>query len=199
MIPIPNHLGGSNNICWVDRGSLKFLKNCLNIKTMIDIGCGLGYQVKIAKELGINAWGIDGDPNVNPDILIDYTKKSYRPSYDIDLAWSVEFLEHVPERFINNYMETFERCRYIVCTASYFSSKRHYNVQDIDYWIRLFRENGFVYSSYLKGSVLRNSTMKPYDTGSLNSLTFLQCSGMAFYRNDIPNPFPKQISKEWPS
>ena len=41
MEKLPDHLGGHLNKTHTDRGTLLYLKNKYNIKSMIDIGCGL--------------------------------------------------------------------------------------------------------------------------------------------------------------
>ena len=42
MEKLPDHLGGHLNKTHTDRGTLLYLKNKYNIKSMIDIGCGPG-------------------------------------------------------------------------------------------------------------------------------------------------------------
>ena len=75
---------------------------------MLDVGCGPGGMIELAESVGISSWGIDGDPYVKrqtPVIIHDYTlgpvDASRLPRKQFDLAWSVEFLEHVEEKFID--------------------------------------------------------------------------------------------------
>jgi hypothetical protein len=61
MNKIPKHLGGHANTTHIDKGSLKWIINNFDVKSMIDIGCGPGGQLEIAKSLNIHCVGVDGD------------------------------------------------------------------------------------------------------------------------------------------
>jgi thiazole synthase ThiGH ThiG subunit len=76
MKKLAGHLGGHGNKTWVDVGSLKFMKESYNVKSMIDVGCGPGDQAILAQGLGIDAIGIDGDYTIDRDfdcIIHDFT------------------------------------------------------------------------------------------------------------------------------
>lgn len=184
MTDVPRHLGGHANHCWTDRGALEFLMEYAPVKSVLDIGSGTGDQVRVARTLGMTAMGADGDPTHNPDYLVDFTEGVLPVDVpEFDLAWSVEFLEHVPEEFIPYYMDAFCRCRLVVCTASFLDSEKHYNVQHCGYWIRVFESHGFRYSPSLIYFVKRHSTMRPF-TGP-PSISYIQATGMAFIRQDF--------------
>ena len=188
---IPNHLGGHQDMCWVDEGALRALKDMLEVKTMVDIGSGTGEQVRIAREIGIEAVGIDGDRSYEPDHVHDFTDGPFYTSHNFDLAWSVEFLEHVPPRFTVNYMPVFKQARYTVCTASPFSSDKHFNVEHVGYWISLFELWGFRYAPRVLEIILQNSTMSDYG----RRVNFWEIGGMAFVRDDVDPPFMTHRSK----
>ena len=199
MADVGAYIGGHGGHCWKDYGTLRLMKEELGIRSMVDVGCGIGSQVRLAQSMGMDAVGIDGDPDVRPDHVVDFTRGTLEPSRDFDLGWSVEFLEHVPERFSENYMKVFERCSYVVCTASHMQSLYgwHYNIKPMDWYIGLFREWGFDYWPAMRALCLGHSTMKPYATNSPNGLTFLQDTGMVFRRHDAWNPYPVQVETEW--
>ena len=181
MSKIPEHLGGHNNKTWEDKGALEYLKDNYNITSMIDVGCGPGGQVKTANKLGLDATGIDGDPSVNPMILHDFTIGKPDVDQEFDLAWSVEFLEHVPEEYMDNYFSLFEKSKYVVCTANPNDGKYHYNLHPIDWWINEFEKRGFIYNEKILNGVLKNSTMeRKTDKKTRKSYTWLEQSGMAF-------------------
>ena len=185
--------GGSKGHCWIDTGLLRFARDFLHVKTMLDIGCGTGGQVKEARRLGITAMGIDGDPSVHPDEFIDFTRQKFYSEKQFDLGWSVEFLEHVPMQFTDNYMAAFSACRFVFCTASQLASKHHHNLQHTGYWISLFERYNFIYSGCLYAEMLKHSTMRAYN----KELTFFNVTGMAFIRNDVHDPFPPQTPSPW--
>ena len=58
---LPSHLGGHLNKTHNDRGTLLRLMDTYKIKSFLDIGCGPGGMVRIAKMRGLDSLGIDGD------------------------------------------------------------------------------------------------------------------------------------------
>lgn len=152
---LPNHLGGHLNKVHTDRDTLLYLKEKYNIKTMIDIGCGPGDMIDIANLRGINAIGIDGDYTLQEDweakninvILHDFSVGPPTIEQQFDLGWSIEFLEHVEEKYLPNFMSVFQKCNYVICTAAPPGQKGHHhvNLQNPEYWHKKFSEYGFVY------------------------------------------------------
>ena len=55
------HLGGHQNKTHLDHGALDWLIKTTNAKTFLDIGCGPGGMVELAKSKGLLVKGIDGD------------------------------------------------------------------------------------------------------------------------------------------
>lgn len=188
---LPDHLGGHMNKTHVDMGALSYLKNTFDVKSMLDVGCGPGGMVYAAKSLGIYAIGIDGDytlPQFNNTndlesllfILHDYTKGTTKTLNSVvcDLVWSVEFLEHIEERFLNNVMPTFQLGKVVVVTAAPpgWAGHHHVNCQDQEYWIEKFKDYGLAYSRGTTAAVCDMSTMvKP----------FLKQNGMVFFNERI--------------
>lgn len=177
---LPDHLGGHLNKTHNDRGTLLYLKKKYNINSMLDIGCGPGGMVQLAKDRGINAFGIDGDftleypPELSPFILIhDFTQGPAPIDSKFDLGWSVEFLEHVEEQYQDNYMQAFAACDYVVATAAPpgYPGHHHVNCRDQEYWIEVFARYGFEFDENETKQISTQSTMmKP----------FMQTTGMFF-------------------
>jgi hypothetical protein len=168
---LPEHLGGHESITHTDTGALEWAISKFSAKRMIDVGCGPGGQVKKAQDLGLFAVGIDGDFTLQQkwdtegiDVqLHDYTDGA-RMGVDglcFDFAWSVEFLEHVEEKYISYYMHDFQLCKYVLCTAAPPGKwgHHHVNCQDLDYWINEFGKYGFIYDSDLSLELKESSTM----------------------------------------
>jgi len=183
---LPSHLGGHLNKTHTDRGTLLYLMEKYNIKSFLDIGCGPGGMVQIANWRGLDALGIDGDWEVRKEpeakvLIHDYTTgpapleaASLRIAFD--LGWSVEFLEHVEEQYLDNYMQDFARCKYVVCTAAGPGAPGHHHVncQPAEYWHAVFDKYGFDYDDETTQEIrLKKSNMqKP----------FMQRTGMFFVR-----------------
>lgn len=184
MSELPEHLGGHLNRVHTDRSTLVYLKNKYNIKSMLDVGCGPGDMVQIARDKGLIAKGIDGDYTLRGDwsdksvdvLLHDFTEGVPNVG-EYDLCWSVEFLEHVYEEFLPNIMETYKKCNYVVCTAAPpgWDGHHHVNCQPQEYWVEKFSEYGFTLNEEDTAYIRENSAMRK---------PFMQRTGMVYVRND---------------
>jgi 2-polyprenyl-3-methyl-5-hydroxy-6-metoxy-1,4-benzoquinol methylase len=152
-------LGGHFFETHIDRGTLGYLIQSLPIKTMIDVGCGPGGMVEVAREMGLKAVGVDGDPVLVPDIRhnFEHGPLSIEPT---DLAWSVEFLEHVEEQYLDNVFSVFDKCKYVFCTHNPKPGPWHSNCQSNEYWIETFENRGFGYDPMMTLNIKQHSTMK---------------------------------------
>lgn len=164
MIKISKHLGGHGNTTHIDVGSLMYLKNTFNIKTMLDVGCGPGGMVDLANNMDIKSVGIDGDINQkqNNIIIHDFTTGKFPFDLEFDLGWSVEFVEHVAPQFIENFMDAFCHCKY-VCMTHALPGKggyHHVNCQSNEYWIDIFQKYNLLFNSLISQEIRKKSTMK---------------------------------------
>ena len=167
MSDLPEHLGGHLNKTHLDRDSLIWVKEKLQVKSMVDIGCGPGGMVAMANSMGIASTGVDGDFTLDrgeiPCIIHDYTLGNCRQiqGKKFDLGWSVEFLEHVQGQYIPYYMDTFQKCHYVICTHALpcTPGTHHVNCQDESYWIGLFDQYGFNYLPKMTSSLRSRSSM----------------------------------------
>ena len=168
MTEVPAHLGGQNGRCWDDEGCLDWAIRTFNVRSMLDIGCGYGCQVKLARSKGLQSMGLEGDVSVCNGTLqdvIDFTETKYVSKTEYDLIWSVEFLEHVEEKYIENYMPAFESGTYVICTHAQpgQAGHHHVNCKPSEYWIDLFSKYGFFYSEEYTKEMKDASTMgKPF-------------------------------------
>lgn len=142
----PAHLGGHQQMTWIDRPVLDYLIRRYGIRTMLDVGCGPGGMLDLARLLGIIATGIDGDQRVaRPGVAIhDYTTGPLAwPA--VDLVWSVEFVEHVDARYTDNFLATFAAGRVLFMTAAYPGQGGHHHVneQPDTYWRTLLGRHGW--------------------------------------------------------
>lgn len=167
---LPDHLGGHSNKVHTDEPLLKYLIKKYEIKSMVDVGCGPGWMVNIANQLGLDSMGIEGDYTLNLQpplfLLHDFTKGKPNLDKNYDLTWTVEFLEHVEEKYIENFMHVFQKTKYICCTAATpiaAGVKWHVNCQWPDYWIKKFEEYGFEYDEQETQNIKEVSGMvKPF-------------------------------------
>lgn len=159
------HLGGHLGITHIDEGILNYLISEFKIKSFLDIGCGPMGMVNLAKQKGLYALGIDGDPKLafHDDFLKhDFTLGEPTLNADFDLAWSVEFLEHVEEKYISNFMPSFKRCKFAFITHALPNKPGHHHVncQPPEYWIDIFQKNNFQFEKDTTDILKQVSTMR---------------------------------------
>ena len=179
---LPDHLGGHMGRCHIDHGALDWIKKTFDIGSILDIGCGTGGMVEYAYDtFQMEGLGIDGDGSIQrraPTVVHDYTKGSLHvDNKSFDLAWSVEFLEHVEEQYIDNFMATFEMAKYALVTAAPPGTDGHHHVncQPQGYWIDVFEKHGWKYDYEATMAVRQMSTM---------GRDFMRDNGLFFVRNE---------------
>lgn len=150
MNKLPKHLGGHQNITNVDTKILPYIVNKYRIKNMVDIGCGPGGMCNVANSLNISWTGVDGDftlKNKANIIIHDFSVEKLDIKQKFDLAWSSEFLEHVDEKYIDNYMPVFASANIVIATAALPGTPgyHHVNCKDLDYWCDVFANYNMFY------------------------------------------------------
>ncbi len=173
---LPVHLGGHFGKTILDEGALVFLKEQFAVASMIDVGCGPGGQVELARKLGIEAFGIDGDYTLKRKkshyFLHDFTTGVFPCKRRFDLAWCVEFLEHVEEKYQPFYMDILQHANRVACTSAPpgWEGFHHVNCREQDYWISVFKKYGFVLDKKNTERMKERSSMQREfmrDTGML--------------------------------
>jgi SAM-dependent methyltransferase len=124
-------------------------------KSVLDVGCGAGYSLKyFIKEKGLIGVGIEGyedaikrSPISTNIIKHDYTKGSLELDQNFDFAWCCEFVEHVEEQYVDNFMKNFQKCKHVGMTHGLPGQPgfHHVNCQPPQYWIDMFKKYGFEY------------------------------------------------------
>ncbi len=181
----PEHLGGHYNVTHIDKNNLIYMQEKYMIKTMIDIGCGPGGMVDTALSLGIDCIGVDGDPSViNKNIIQhDFVSNKLNLEKKFDFAWSCEFVEHVEEKYQDNYMCLFQKCKYVIITFAPPGRKgyHHVNCQEENYWIKVFEKYNFVFSKEETDYIRNNSSMNL----DRPKKQFVQRNGLFFINKEI--------------
>lgn len=146
----PAHLGGHQGETWIDEPVLDYLISTYHVRSMLDVGCGLGGMIDLARRKGVYAWGIDGDVHVaRPDIVIhDFTVAPFVVPATVDLIWCVEFVEHVEAQYEDNYFATFDAGRVLYLTHAIPGQRGHHHVNEqYDYyWIERLERRGWTIS-----------------------------------------------------
>lgn len=156
MINDLSHLGGSAPV----GDPLTFMPDVwerlirkYGIESVIDIGCAAGVNARWFYDLGLYVRGVEGFPEyiecskLPKNILVqhDYTTGPYVPERPFDLGLCTEFVEHVEERFIPNFMATFARCKLILMSFATpgQGGYHHVNEREEAYWQEVLQAWGF--------------------------------------------------------
>jgi hypothetical protein len=143
--------------------------------SVMDVGCGGGESTRWFADNGCNAIGIDGLPRSDPRIMVhDYTTGPLRFQNKFDLAWCCEFVEHVEEQFVSNFMASLMRAKRVAITAATpgQTGYHHVNCRIPEYWKGVFAGYSFTYNAQLTE-----------ETKLLAPNTFWQKNGMIFDTN----------------
>ena len=183
---LPLHLGGHKNRTHLDIGVLTYMIDKFQITSFLDIGCGPGGMVNLADELGLRSTGIDGDFTVkrsgNNFIIHDYTTGITKFNDYFDMAWSCEFVEHVDELFVPNYIKDFQRAKYVVMTYSEKPGHHHVNLKPASYWINIFQNAGFKYDNSITQEIRNASTMNTVGKFA-GKKEFVKTNGLFFIKS----------------
>lgn len=163
------HLGGHENETHIDDGALSYLINKFDVKSVLDVGCGPGGMVELMLSKGLDVLGVDGDDKVersdavkNNIFIHDFATAPYIPNKTYDLAWSVEFVEHVDKLFMPNFLETFKNCKYVAMTHALPGQPGHHHVNCMpaEYWFGAMEAIGFKVCVDETNEMRKSSTMR---------------------------------------
>jgi SAM-dependent methyltransferase len=124
------------------------------VKSVVDIGCGLGTWLRAFQEYGVSdILGIDG-PHIEEPML-EIRKEAFTRadlctnlhlSRSYDLAISLEVAEHLGEEYATQFINTLTDASEIVLFSAAIpgqSGRGHINLQWQDYWREIFNSFGY--------------------------------------------------------
>jgi SAM-dependent methyltransferase len=169
-----------------DEHLVVLLQAMFGVTSALDVGCGLGLSVELFGQLGIAAWGIDGNRHMLDGravyrerlLVVDFTKQWVEWPSKVDLVWCVEVLEHVPEQFEDHVLQTIarnaKRLAFVSAAPPGQPGYCHVNCKPREYWIHRLEALGLRYSSHSEFLLSQLS-----DVGPLGP-NFLKRNGMLF-------------------
>lgn len=151
------------------------------VPSMVDVGCGIGVACEHFAAAGVHVTGIDGSETAKAMyrgpagsfLLHDLTRTQlYAPA---TLAWSCEFVEHVEQKYVPNYMHTFKSCLTVAMTyaAPGQAGHHHVNCQPGDYWIGAFAAIGLAFD---EPTTTRLRTLDPDTHFAERGMVFRRCN-----------------------
>lgn len=121
------------------------------VKSVLDVGCGQGQALEYFSLRGVKGLGIDGTELVLKNAVFDnieihdYVTGPYIPEKKYDLVWCCEFVEHIEEKYLNNFLETFKSGKVVALTHALpgQGGYHHVNEKNDSYWIEKMKGIGF--------------------------------------------------------
>jgi len=140
-------------------------------RTVVDVGCGLGTWLKVAKELGaVDVLGIDGDYVDRKALFIseaEFLSADLRQEIAVartfDLAISVEVAEHLPYERAATFVADLAGLSDVVLFSAalpYQGGTDHVNEQWLEFWAILFQRHGFVPCDFLRNECWGNPAVE---------------------------------------
>lgn len=180
--------GGDDATYYPDLWS--WLVNIRKVKSVIDVGCGEGHALNWFLDHGCAVLGIDGVVQPLPSEIFrthDYTvyplPERIGPTLwpDIgrfDIAWCCEFVEHIEEHFVPNFLATFATADLVLMTHAEPGQLGHHHVncQRPDYWQGAMAAIGYELDLGLTNQtrVLASMNLNPYNHYARSGLAFVR-------------------------
>lgn len=173
----PKHLGGHFGTTHTDAGAIAFLQKHFDARSVLDVGCGPGGMQDVCEGMGLSWTGVDGDPMCIRDGVLphDFSQGPLN-THPRDLVWSVEFVEHVEDRFLPNVLSAFKLATKAVCMTHARPGKgghHHVNCRESEYWIDALTSIGLTFDPSLTQQLRAASTMRR---------EFMRNTGLIFVR-----------------
>lgn len=142
---MPEHLGGyvpdGDPATWFP-DLWTYMVERIGVRSILDIGAGNGRTMDFFIGLGCDVMGVEGTPQDHPFIIQhDYTHGPLTFDYRFDLCWCCEFVEHVEEQHIPNFMASMDACDLLLMTHAFPGQPGHHHVncQPPEYWMAQLR------------------------------------------------------------
>jgi len=143
----------------------------MGVKSVLDIGCGRGISTKWFMDHKCRVHcaeatdeGIETTVLPSRDLITqhDFTQGPWWPQETFDAVWAVEFIEHVHEDYMDNWLATMRSAHYIITTHSKWGGHHHVAIHHEWWWIEKFESRGFMHVPELTDIIRRLSKRGNY-------------------------------------
>lgn len=166
-------LHGKDGIIKSAREIVPLILNLAEIKSVIDVGCGLGYWLSIFQEYGINdILGIDGPYLDKSGLVISEDKfkpfdlkQALRINKKFDLVISIEVAECLPAEYAEIYIESLTSLGPLILFSApipFQGGELPLNMQWPDYWAEIFAKQGYAVIDCLRKLIWNNRNINFY-------------------------------------
>mmetsp|Transcript_35152 Transcript_35152/g.48765 ORF Transcript_35152/g.48765 Transcript_35152/m.48765 type:complete len:412 (+) Transcript_35152:229-1464(+) len=163
-----------------------------HISSFIDVGCGAGLVTKHFHDRGVDALCVEASNeaiNVSfapRDRIVqhDFTRGPWFPPGGrvVDVAYTVEFLEHVEEKYLDNVVSLLKSARYLFMSASEQGGWSHMTVHKRWWWIERMESYGFAYSAEMT-QILQRLTLGGQEIK--RGYAYLKHNGLVFRNPEV--------------
>ncbi|HDC1419313.1 TPA: methyltransferase domain-containing protein [Salmonella enterica] len=179
-----SHLGG--NIAEGDPRTYapsvwRYLANRFALKSVLDIGSGMGFAANFFHDMGMRVIAVDGLPfnimhALYPTLHLDITKQLIYCK--TDLVHCQEVVEHIEEKYLSNLINSLKCGKFILMTHATPGQGGHHHVneQPSEYWISHMRQ----YSCEL----LEEDTKRIRTLASIDGAIYLSQTALLFANRD---------------
>lgn len=153
------HLGGSTgkDTAGITPGLWNFVLKALNVRSVVDVGCGRGISTKWFLDHGADVLCLEGaNDAINKSYLPrqrivahDFSLGPYWPDKTYDMAWCIEVLEHISRPYMANYQAIFHKSAIVVASHSAWGGHHHVEVHPDWWWQTRMELTGLQYSDVL--------------------------------------------------
>lgn len=139
--------------------------------SILDVGCGLGNWIQVAKRMGVNdIKGVDG-AYVNRSLLKinaeEFVEKNLTEPFDLDrkfdLAICLEVAEHLPDTCANGLIQSLTSHADVIMFSAALpgqGGQNHINEQWPEYWQKIFTKYGFEMIDYFRPKIWNNQKIE---------------------------------------
>jgi SAM-dependent methyltransferase len=139
-------------------------------KSMLDVGCGLGTWISVARDMGVqDVNGIDGAwldktrLRVPQDLVqVRDLEKPFDLKRRFDLVTCLEVAEHLDGSVARNFVASLSALGDVLLFSAaipFQGGHHHVNEQWPDYWMLLFQEQGYRPVDFVRGRIWNDSSI----------------------------------------
>lgn len=133
--------------------TLTLVQDIVSLRSVVDVGCGLGTWLSVLAPHAVEVTGVDGDYvdrkllEIPPGRFVAHDLRNPLPDLGVfDLAMSLETAEHLPQERAAGFVADLTRLAPLIlfsAAAPEQGGTHHINEQWPGYWTSLFHDQGF--------------------------------------------------------